>query len=591
MNKTILDKLLRKPPGETTNKYIFLVDNRSIAEAIVTVGFQAVYIANQDSEYFFSADSFAQYIRDKANTGTAMLDFVFVLACFRKRTNDTIEYTLKSNQLEYKIGAYTLFKDKEYLGNYERQDELEDALKKYMRRFEGPEEPGLVDKEQFIKRDPDGKERGIMEKALVDYIVETVNFFVVGATAYVYHGGVYREDTQGIEMKSIIQSLLYDRHISYRTISGVYRLLIEQPQVQKRYEDLNAYPDYWINFRNGMFDVKAQRMLKHSPQYFAINQVPHDFRIDLQDKLREMGVESRKFLSYAIPDQTDQMMLFEYLGYCMTKDTCLQKFMILRGTGGTGKSSVISVIQNIIGLENTSGISMEDLTQRFYPSQLRGKLLNACADISAQALTSIDTIKKATGEDLLIYERKGADATTFRSYAKLLFSANQIPLNLDEKSDALYRRMLILVMDRKPKKVDLELDAKLAAELDWWIWQAIYALKTLYAEGKFRESAGCKEEVEKLHRAADTVKAFMNECTRRQQGTEMKREVLYEQYTEYCKSYGRKAHSPNAFYRNLEDKGYTLKRKSSGRYVMDIVLVDDGFLEIDEHDKVPFEKK
>ena len=185
MNKTILDKLLRKPPGETTNKYIFLVDNRSIAEAIVTVGFQAVYIANQDSEYFFSADSFAQYIRDKANTGTAMLDFVFVLACFRKRTNDTIEYTLKSNQLEYKIGAYTLFKDKEYLGNYERQDELEDALKKYMRRFEGPEEPGLVDKEQFIKRDPDGKERGIMEKALVDYIVETVNFFVVGATAYV----------------------------------------------------------------------------------------------------------------------------------------------------------------------------------------------------------------------------------------------------------------------------------------------------------------------------------------------------------------------------------------------------------------------
>ena len=191
----------------------------------------------------------------------------------------------------------------------------------------------------------------------------------------------------------------------------------------------------------------------------------------------------------------------------------------------------------------------------------------------------------------MIRERKGVDPTTFRSYAKLLFSANQIPLNLDEKSDALYRRMLILVMDRKPKNIDLELDAKLAAELDWWIWQAIYALKTLYSEGKFRESDACKEEVEKLHRAADTVKAFMDECTQRQQGTEMKRELLYEQYTEYCKSYGRKANSPNTFYRNLEDKGYTLKRKSSGRYVMDVVLVDDGFLAVDEHDKVPFDKK
>ena len=94
-----------------------------------------------------------------------------------------------------------------------------------------------------------------------------------------------------------------------------------------------------------------------------------------------------------------------------------------------------------------------------------------------------------------------------------------------------------------------------------------------------------------MHRAADTVKAFMDECTQRQQGTEMKRELLYEQYTEYCKSYGRKANSPNTFYRNLEDKGYTLKRKSSGRYVMDVVLVDDGFLAVDEHDKVPFDKK
>lgn len=61
-------------------------------------------------------------------------------------------------------------------------------------------------------------------------------------------------------------------------------------------------------------------MIKHSPKYLAINQIPHDFRIDLQDKLPEMGAESLKFLKYAIPDPVDQTMLFEYLGYCMTKD-------------------------------------------------------------------------------------------------------------------------------------------------------------------------------------------------------------------------------------------------------------------------------
>lgn len=47
-------------------------------------------------------------------------------------------------------------------------------------------------------------------------------------------------------------------------------------------------------------------MIKHSPKYLAINQIPHDFRIDLQDKLPEMGAESLKFLKYAIPDPVDQ---------------------------------------------------------------------------------------------------------------------------------------------------------------------------------------------------------------------------------------------------------------------------------------------
>ena len=590
MNKKIFDNMIQKPPQSSKAKYVFLSDNKAICEAIVTVGFRCVYIDSRESEAFFDAESFCARIKELIFSGTNLTEYIFVPSCFRKRTNDQLGAGMKVNQMDYITGAWSLFRAKEYLGKYEYQDELEKILYGYVSRHDGPDELP-VDKEQFIKRAPDGSERGVMEKALVDYIIETVCFFVVDGAVYIYHDGVYREDLNGIEMKSIIQSLLYDKYINFRTISGIYRLLVDQWAVQKRYEELNAYPAHWINFRNGFFDVKEFKLYKHHPKYLAINQIPHELNVGVKDDMDAAGPETIRFLENALPDPGDRMLLYQFAGYCMTRDTCIQKFLILKGAGGTGKSRIISMIQNMVGTDNVSGMSMEALTQRFYPAQLRGKLLNACADIKGGALTSVDIIKAATGEDLLVYERKGRDPTTFRSYAKLLFSANEIPINLDEKSDALYRRMLILVMDRKPEKEDRDLDEKLQQEVDYLIWKGIAGLRILYQDGNFRETERSRQEVEKLHRAADTVKAFMDECTERQQGSRIRRKLLYETYCEYCKGYGRRTLGQSSFYRRVEEMGYQQKRSNADRLFLDISLLDEGFLDIDVDEKLPFNKK
>lgn len=223
MNKKIFDNMIQKPPQSSKAKYVFLSDNKAICEAIVTVGFRCVYIDSRESEAFFDAESFCARIKELIFSGTNLTEYIFVPSCFRKRTNDQLEAVMKVNQMDYITGAWSLFRDKEYLGKYEYQDELEKILYGYVSRHDGPDELP-VDKEQFIKRAPDGSERGVMEKALVDYIIETVCFFVVDGAVYIYHDGVYREDLNGIEMKSIIQSLLYDKYINFRTISGIYQI-------------------------------------------------------------------------------------------------------------------------------------------------------------------------------------------------------------------------------------------------------------------------------------------------------------------------------------------------------------------------------
>jgi P4 family phage/plasmid primase-like protien len=249
------------------------------------------------------------------------------------------------------------------------------------------------------------------------------------------------------------------------------------------------------------------------------------------------------------------------------------------------------LIQHIVGEKNYASISLQDLSKRFYPAELYGKILNACADIKGGVLDDISNLKKASGEDTMVCERKNRDPFFFRSYAKLIFSANKIPLNMDEKSNALYRRMLILSMNRvmKEEEKDRELLIKLKRETEYIIYLACVSLSKLYDDGKFLESKNSREQVQKLYRAADSVKAFLDERMVERAGNRLERVALYDMYADYCKENGRTAHSPQGFYQSLEDKGYKLGRTKKGRYVEGLAVLEPEF-DYDDDESNPFSK-
>lgn len=566
MNINIIKKVLKKPPNPENckEKYIFVNDNLKICQAIMTVGYYAMYISRADIDGYFTADSFIQYVRETANTGTSIMDYTFVLGCFYKKANDQIESILKNNWIDCLTGGYLLFKDKEYLGKYEKQEELENALDKYIKRFEG-RDTGQIDTLQFCKLDDKGRPRGLLDIAIIRFLMDSYNMFVMGQELYIYEQGCYFLDENGIKIKTEIQRLIPEQFINYRNLNGLYHLLLEQSGLQRELEEVNQYPAHWVNFLNGMFDVKEMKLWKHRPEYYAINQIPHVLDFTVKKNLDEHGKETISFLDSALYCTEDKVTLWQYLGYCMTIDSCMQKMMFLQGDGGTGKSRIINLFQLIVGKKNYSVMSLHNLNERFYPSMLFGKILNACPDIKSEALMSVDNIKKATGEDMMIYERKGKDPAGFHSYAKLLFSANKVPLNLDEKSDAYYRRLLILEVNRKPKNKILDLDERLTAEVQYSLWMALGGLKKLYEEGKFYESQHSRMLVEELYRDADTVKAFVDECIEDKEGSRIKNTDLYNKYKEYCQEWGRRELSLRSFYKRLKEMGYE-SRKSDGYF-------------------------
>ena len=57
--------------------------------------------------------------------------------------------------------------------------------------------------------DAKGNVKGVRDMEIVDYLVENVQFFVVGITPYYYEHGVFMEDHDGVRMKYRIQKLIY----------------------------------------------------------------------------------------------------------------------------------------------------------------------------------------------------------------------------------------------------------------------------------------------------------------------------------------------------------------------------------------------
>jgi putative DNA primase/helicase len=95
--------------------------------------------------------------------------------------------------------------------------------------------------------------------------------------------------------------------------------------------------------------------------------------------------------------------------------------------------------KRLLGPENISAESLHRiLDNRFAVAELYGKLANIDADMSTEALRNTGILKKLTGSDPIPAEQKFKPPFRFVNYAKLLFSANDMPHTPDETMHSLH---------------------------------------------------------------------------------------------------------------------------------------------------------
>lgn len=561
MNKAFFKHYMSVEPISAADKYIFVVDNEEISQSIILAGFKSVFLANEDSEYQYSIDTFLNYLDEIAYMGKCRTDYTYIPACGTKKANDTLEEYFKAEYLKTHQG-WRLFKNKEYLSNYDKGDELKKTLEEYVKRFEGDSDNSKPDLMQFHFVNDNGKITGVFDYAIFEHIKEHYNIFVCG-NPYVYENGVYVPDYQGTKLKKIIRGYLYPEYRKSRTINQIYNLIVEADELQKDFSELNCFSKSYVNFQDCMLDVEIMQEIPHSPDFFSINQIPHKW----QDVKRAVeGKEIEKFFDFIFSSDDDRKMLLEYAGLCLTVDTRQQRFLTLCGIGGTGKSVLIRLLEAAAGAKNVSNVAMQDLSKRFSTSLLVAKTLNSCADLSVEALEDSSTMKKLIGEDKLMAESKGQNAFMFRNYSKLLFSTNALPVVTAERTNGFFRRMLILKMDRQPEKPDIELADRLLSELNYFIKLSVQALHEMYQRGIITISENSKEAVLQMRKDSDVVEAWISERCTVGVGLKVDRGIAFEDFKKYCENEERQSLTRNGFFGALRKKSFAESRGKTERY-------------------------
>ena len=401
-----------------------------------------------------------------------------------------------------------------------------------------------------------GVPSAINYRAICDYFVNRGDVFVLGQECYQYREGVYTEASSYVR-NTIKDMINCDILITQGKIMECFRLIVDDTRIQKSALETNS--DYnLINFKNGVWDIERQELLPHDSRYIQTIQIPHE----VGEFVPFEKTELYKFFQLTGLGDEDLQMILTYMAYCLTLDYGLKTFMILYGQSNTGKSVLIRFIENLVGKHNTSALSMHELSARFYPAQLYGKLLNSCADNGSLPLSSIENLKKITGGDQIMHEKKGKEPFFFVPFSKLLFSFNQLPLQLEEKSNAFYKRMRILHMNTE-LYLNNEYVNKLCSNES--IEQVIPYLLTLLPIHSIPRTAKSNKFVEALRQDSDSIHAFISKYCVLEEGATVTKSQLYQEYTEFCIKAGRECHKKHGFMRNIRSLGITEGRDKDMR--------------------------
>ena len=243
----------------------------------------------------------------------------------------------------------------------------------------------------------------------------------------------------------------------------------------------------------------------------------------------------------------------EFIGYCLIPSNKGQRMMVIKGSGGEGKSQIGVVLSRLFGCNMKDGSIGKISENRFARADLEHTLLCVDDDMRMEALRQTNYVKSiVTAQGQMDLERKGKQSYQGWMCARLLAFSNGDLQALFDRSDGFYRRQLVLTTKEKPagRVDDPDLAEKMKAEVEGILLWAFEGLQRLAANNfKFTESDRTRENREAVKRDNNNVYDFLDSdgYVRLKADLSASSKELYEAYQIYCTENNLPALKPRSF--------------------------------------------
>ncbi len=393
------------------------------------------------------------------------------------------------------------------------------------------------------------KHEEVRMQEIEDYVIQNTVFRKINGSLCRWTGLCYRQldlETFTSEMRNILPKEEERKISRFNRYKEAYNFMLANEKLENCFSD-TAVMDAksMIAFRNGLYSGKTGEWKKLSPEY------PILFNIDakyLGDREPETPHMDQIILFTTGGDRDVQELFYQVLGYIFSQGIDAKKFFVFATAPDSGKSIIGEFLGRILGDDNISVISMDDLGQRFSLGKIGTKALNYNMDLPAVELDrkSVQRIKQLTGDPRIDSEEKFVQNRTVVHHCKFLYASNH-PIRTKEEDEAFYRRLVLIpfLYSVPDEDKDYQLLDKLWMERNAIATKAAHAYRRLCENNFVFHHSDLAEEMlsawkgeEKQTLLYDFGREKCHFCPE-DVGIFTPTEELFQTYQEYCFEKGR----------------------------------------------------
>lgn len=408
---------------------------------------------------------------------------------------------------------------------------------------------------------------------------------------YIHFGGRWLGEPESIDILQAIMVRTYEVH-GFHELNWKYTTFEREVLNILRARAENAEPvrgvrsgDYIIVWSGGSYELREYR------GDFVIHDINARVRLELLRQARAKGYNARQLAEAEAPSLVEilrswagepyWLTLLELIGYTtIVFEYPLHKAFMLLGRGSNGKSTYLRMLRDILGRHNVASIPLQaftDLDYRFLWASLVGKMANIFADLPKTPLSYTGIFKVLTGEDDLILDRKGKEPIRgYTNYAKMIFSANELPRTGD-LTPAFFRRWVIVDFPNTFPEDPGWYERNITPELrDQALTVGLEAVREVLERRAFTGETDVRE---RWLEESDQVYRFIRDLerlnlARRSPDGRVEAQTLYTLYTEWARAQDVEVLAKAEFTKRLETHGIMKVPIKGHPYYKGVVLLE-----------------